>query len=158
MVLDRAPSPPAIDELTKSPRYLYCQCDILDWASQRDAFARSADKFGGIDCVFINAGLAEVGDQIWTDEYDSQGQLKEPNRATIDVDIRALGDTLKLAMYHLRNDSKAGQKKGSGKGRGGSIVMTASLAGYLASAGAPLYSAAKHGVVPYPRLEAISLI
>src|SRR5271170_4673529 len=34
-----------------------------------------------------------------------------------------------------------------GKGRGGSIVMTASLAGYLASAGAPLYSAAKHGIV-----------
>ncbi|KAK1908379.1 hypothetical protein P3342_009228 [Pyrenophora teres f. teres] len=30
---------------------------------------------------------------------------------------------------------------------GGSIVLTASLAGYLASAGAPLYSAAKHGVV-----------
>ena len=29
--------------------------------------------------------------------------------------------------------------------------MTASLAGYLASAGAPLYSAAKHGVVGYMR-------
>lgn len=137
--------------MTKSPRYLYCQCDILDWASQRDAFARGADKFGRIDCVFINAGLAEVGDQIWTDEYNSQGQLQEPNRATIDVDIRALGDTLKLAMYHLRNDSKPGAKRGSGKGQGGSIVMTASLAGYLASAGAPLYSAAKHGVVGHMR-------
>jgi NAD(P)-dependent dehydrogenase (short-subunit alcohol dehydrogenase family) len=34
-----------------------------------------------------------------------------------------------------------------GKGRGGSVVMTASLAGYLASAGAPLYSAAKRGIV-----------
>jgi hypothetical protein len=34
-----------------------------------------------------------------------------------------------------------------GKGRGGSVVMTASLAGYLASAGVPLYSAAKRGIV-----------
>jgi NAD(P)-dependent dehydrogenase (short-subunit alcohol dehydrogenase family) len=56
-------------------------------------------------------------------------------------------------MYHLRTDSDAetGKRKGSGKGSGGSIVMTASLAGYLASAGAPLYSAAKHGVVGYLR-------
>ncbi|KAF2167849.1 hypothetical protein M409DRAFT_21995 [Zasmidium cellare ATCC 36951] len=151
IVLDRAPSPPSIDELTKSPRYLYVQSDILNWASQRDAFARGADKFGRIDAVFVNAGLAEIGEQIWTDVYDSQGKLQEPNRATIDVDIRALGDTLKLAMYHLRNDSKPNEKKGSGKGQGGSIVMTASLAGYLASAGAPLYSAAKHGVVGHMR-------
>ncbi|KAK4495652.1 hypothetical protein PRZ48_012920 [Zasmidium cellare] len=151
IVLDRAPSPPSIEELTRSPRYLYLQCDILDWASQRDAFARGAEKFGRIDAVFVNAGVAEIGEQIWTDVYDSQGKLQEPNRTTIDVDIRALGDTLKLAMYHLRNDSKPGEQKGSGKGQGGSIVMTASLAGYLASAGAPLYSAAKHGVVGHMR-------
>ncbi|RMZ69273.1 hypothetical protein GMOD_00006006 [Pyrenophora seminiperda CCB06] len=47
--------------------------------------------------------------------------------------------TTKLAIHHMR-------KKGK-RGGGGSIVLTASLAGYLASAGAPLYSAAKHGVV-----------
>lgn len=91
-----------------------------------------------------------MGDQIWTDTFDSNGDLAEPNRTTIDVDIRAVGDTLKLAMYHLRAPSSS-SNKGSGKGRGGSIVMTASLAGYLASAGAPLYSAAKHGVVGYMR-------
>lgn len=51
-------------------------------------------------------------------------------------------------MYHLRNDTSKG---GSGKGRGGSIVLTASLAGYLASIQMPLYSAAKHGVVGYMR-------
>lgn len=153
VVLDIASSPKLIEksDLNQSPRFLYCQCDILSWTSQRDAFAQAAQKFGGIDCVFVNAGLAELGEQIWTDVYDSDGKLAEPQRATIDVDIRAVGDTLKLAMYHLRNDSAASAKKGSGEGRGGSIVMTASLAGYLASAGAPLYSAAKHGVVGYLR-------
>jgi NAD(P)-dependent dehydrogenase (short-subunit alcohol dehydrogenase family) len=106
-----------------------------------------------LDCVFVNAGIAEMGEQIWTDELDRNGELEEPDRRTIDIDIRAVGDTLKLAMYHLRNDSdsKSGKRRGSGKGQGGSIVMTASLAGYLASAGAPLYSAAKHGVVGYMR-------
>ncbi len=58
--------------------------------------------------------------------------------------MQAANDTVKLAIYWMRKDAK------HGKGRGGSIVMTASLAGYLASAGAPLYSAAKHG--EYPQL------
>ncbi|PPJ55905.1 hypothetical protein CBER1_03759 [Cercospora berteroae] len=151
IALDKSPKPPAISELTSSSRFLYISCDVLSWTSQRDAFASGAKKFGGIDHVFVNAGVAEYGEQIWTDHYDEKGELAEPNRICIDVDIRAVGDTLKLAMYHLRNDSEPGKQKGSGKGRGGTIVMTASLAGYLASAGAPLYSAAKHGVVGYLR-------
>lgn len=98
--------------------------------------------------MFINAGIGEIEDQIWTDTKDANGDLAEPVRTVIDVDIRAVGDSLKLSMYHLRNDTAEG---GSGKGRGGSIVMTASLAGYLGSDGMPLYSAAKHGVVGYMR-------
>ena len=151
VVLDRAPNPASVSKLKLSNRFMYIPCDITDWASQRNAFSRAATFFGRIDCVFVNAGIAELGEQIWTDEYDHNGELEEPDRKCIDIDIRAVGDTLKLAMYHLRNDNKSGTRKGSGKGQGGSIVMTASLAGYLASAGAPLYSAAKHGVVGYMR-------
>ncbi|EMC92800.1 hypothetical protein BAUCODRAFT_77406 [Baudoinia panamericana UAMH 10762] len=139
--LDRASSPPPVKGLKDSPRFLYVQCDVTNWRSQRDGFAQAAQHFGRLDCVFVNAGVAEMGEQIFTDHRDSDGGLKEPDRRTIDIDIRAVGDSLKLAVYHLRNDS----------GHGGSIVMTASLAGYLASAGAPLYSAAKHGVVGYLR-------
>lgn len=148
VAIDRSPNPPAVKELTDSSHFLYIQCDVTSWSSQRSAFAKAASAFGNIDCVFINAGVAEIGEQIFTDHYDSNGELAEPDRTCIDVDIRAVGDSLKLAMHHLRNDRSG---KGSGKGKGGSIVMTASLAGYLASAGAPLYSAAKHGVIGYLR-------
>ena len=152
VAIDRSAKPPPVSELMDSPRFLYVQCDVTSWPSQRAAFAKAASTFGRIDCVFINAGVAEIGEQIFTDHFDSKGELAEPDRTCIDVDIRAVGDSLKLAMYHLRNDSDSdGKRKGSGKGQGGSIVMTASLAGYLASAGAPLYSAAKHGVVGYLR-------
>lgn len=150
--IDRAANPPSLPQLTNSTRFLYCQCDVTSWTSQRAAFSKAASTFGRIDCVFVNAGVAEIGEQIFTDHYDGNGELAEPDRTCIDIDIRAVGDTLKLAMYHLRNDSDSdGKRKGSGKGQGGSVVMTASLAGYLASAGAPLYSAAKHGVVGYLR-------
>ncbi|WPH03091.1 NAD(P)-binding protein [Acrodontium crateriforme] len=154
VVLDRLASPPSTlpKTLTASSRYLYVSCDVTDWRSQRAAFALAARAFGRLDHVFVNAGVAERGEQIFTDGFDELGELREPDRATIDIDIRAVGDSLKLAIYHLRNDTDIkGKRKGSGKGQGGTIVLTASLAGYLASAGAPLYSAAKHGVVGYVR-------
>ncbi|KIW62611.1 hypothetical protein PV04_10770 [Phialophora macrospora] len=141
IVVDRArPSPAAPASLTSSPRFLFQQCDITSWKQQRAAFEAGVKKFGSIDGVFVNAGIAEFKDQFFKDELDADGLLKEPDRRTVDIDMHAANDTAKLAIHYIR-------KKGSDKKRGGSIVMTASLAGYLASAGAPLYSAAKHGIV-----------
>ncbi|KAK5117954.1 hypothetical protein LTR62_003998 [Meristemomyces frigidus] len=158
VVLDRAPNPsPPLQALLKHEpcRLLYLPCDITSWTSQRAAFATAAKHFGHLDHVFVNAGVAEIGEQIFTDHKDRNGELAEPDRTTIDVDIRAVGDSLKLAIHHLRLNSSSSPSQnpcsGSGAGKGGSIIMTASLAGYLGSAGAPLYSAAKHGVVGYLR-------
>jgi NAD(P)-dependent dehydrogenase (short-subunit alcohol dehydrogenase family) len=95
----------------------------------------------------VNAGIAEYKDQFFKDELDEQGKLQEPDRRVYDVDLAAANDTVKLAIHYLR--------KNKDEKNGGNIVLTASLAGYLASAGAPLYSAAKHGslfrfyVVPF---------
>ena len=138
-VLDR--NPPvrsAPKSLTESDRFVYYQCDLTDWAAQREAFQKTVDKFGSIDNVFVNAGIAEYKDQFFKDELDKDGKLAEPDRRVIEIDTNAANDTVKLALYHMRhrNDGK----------KGGSVVLTASLAGYLASAGAPLYSAAKHGM------------
>lgn len=141
VILDRsAPvASPQTDALTSSPRYLLCQGDICHWNSQRAGFQSAIAKFSHIDAVYVNAGIAEHGDQFFTDTLDSAGELAEPDRRCVDIDLHAADDTVKLAIYWMRKDAK------HGKGRGGSIVMTASIAGYLASAGAPLYSAAKHG-------------
>lgn len=122
---------------TKSDRVLALQCDLTDWASQREAFEAGVQRFGTIDNVFVNAGIAEYKDQFFKDDLDEQCKLKEPDRRVYDVDLAAANDTVKLAIHHMR-------KSRNGK-TGGNIVLTASLAGYLASAGAPLYSAAKHG-------------
>ena len=83
----------------------------------------------------IYLGIAEIGDQFFDETLDDEGKLAEPDRRCLTIDLDAACDTVKLAIYYLRKNQKDG----------GSIVMTASLAGYLASAGAPHYSAAKHG-------------
>lgn len=84
VALDRSPQPPVLPDLTTSPRYRYLPCDVLSSTAQRHAFATAAAtcEGRGIDCVFINAGIAESGEQIWTDSYDDHGQLREPHRAT----------------------------------------------------------------------------
>lgn len=128
-------SPPSTFLTPSNTHQIFFQkCDITSWPALRSAFANTAKHFGRIDAVFINAGIAEYGDQFFDETLDSNGELKEPDRRVLKIDLDAASDTLKLALHHLRKNKD-----------GGSIVMTASLAGYLASAGAGLYSAAKHG-------------
>lgn len=139
ILLDRhQPNPQqAPSSFINSSRVLALQCDLTNWSSQRESFATGFQRFGSIDNVFVNAGIAEYKDQIFKDELDEQGKLKEPDRRVYDVDLAAANDTLKLAIHYMRKDRN--------EKTGGNVVLTASLAGYLASAGAPLYSAAKHG-------------
>jgi NAD(P)-dependent dehydrogenase (short-subunit alcohol dehydrogenase family) len=128
--------------LLASPRFAFAQADITSWASHVQAFETLHRQFQRIDTVFVNAGIAEHGDQFFSSTLDpATGLLSEPDRRVIDVDLQAADDSVRLAIHYLRKNEKDAQ------GKRGSIVMTASLAGYLASAGAPLYSAAKHGVV-----------
>jgi NAD(P)-dependent dehydrogenase (short-subunit alcohol dehydrogenase family) len=132
-IVDRDPPPSSLN--ISSDRLFYQKCDITNWKDQRSAFEAAIAKFGCIDAVFVNAGIAEYKDQFFTDVEDSSGKLAEPDRRTLNIDMDAAADTVKLAIHWLKRNGKDG----------GSIIMTASLAGYLASAGAPLYSAAKHG-------------
>jgi NAD(P)-dependent dehydrogenase (short-subunit alcohol dehydrogenase family) len=120
-----------------SSRLLIHTCNITSWADQRAGFETAYKRFGRIDCVFVNAGIAEHGDQFFTDELDGDGKLKQPDRRVLNVDMDAASDTTKLAIHYLRKNDE-----------GGEIVLTASFAGVLGSAGAPLYSAAKHGTSP----------
>jgi NAD(P)-dependent dehydrogenase (short-subunit alcohol dehydrogenase family) len=79
----------------------------------------------------------EYRDQLFTDELDSDGKLAQPDHRTLTVDLNAAVDTTKLAIHYLKKNGK----------QGGNIILTASIAGYLGFTGAPLYTAAKHGVV-----------
>ncbi|ORY03950.1 hypothetical protein BCR34DRAFT_491966 [Clohesyomyces aquaticus] len=134
VLIDLNAPPPTF---THSPAHLLVHtCNITSWPSQRAGFEAAYKKFGRIDAVFVNAGIAEYQDQFFTDDLDADGKLKEPDRRVLNIDMDAASDTTKLAIYYLRKNKEGGQ-----------IALTASLAGYLASAGAPLYSAAKHGVV-----------
>ncbi|KAF2491106.1 NAD(P)-binding protein [Lophium mytilinum] len=134
-LLDLHP-PPAT--FTHPPYHLlYHRTNVTSWPSLRAGFAATFTKFARIDLVFANAGVAEFAHQFFADTLDSSGQLAAPDHRTLAICLDGVADTVKLGIHYLRKNG----------GEGGAVVLTSSLAGYLASAGAPLYSAAKHGVV-----------
>lgn len=94
----------------------------------------------------IGAGIGFVGDQFFTDNYDTEGKLVAPDRRVLDVNISASSDTIKLAIHYLRKNPN-----------GGSIIVTASIAGYGGTPGAPHYTASKHGMTLKPLNQASQL-
>lgn len=118
VVLDRsAPvQTPQTNPLISSSRFLFQKCDITNWNAQRSAFQAAVDKFGVIDAVYVNAGIAEYKDQFFKDELDADGQLAEPDRRTIDIDLHAADDTVKLAIHWMRKDAEGRSMEREGEG------------------------------------------
>ena len=108
----------------------------VDVSAERDVAALVAlavERFGGLDCMFNNAGVggafAPIGETT-VEEWDF----------TFAVLVRGVF----LGMKHASNRMKA-------QGRGGSIINTASVAGIGGGAGPHAYSAAKAAVANLSR-------
>lgn len=131
---DTHEEPKGHDELFSRPNVHYLKCDISKWDSITSLFefASTLNNSAGIDLVIANAGINEYGDQFSIARRDAAGRFMEPDYRTLDVDLKGAINTVALALAHVQT-------------RGGSIVLTASLAGYQGTGGMPIYSAAKHG-------------
>jgi SDR family mycofactocin-dependent oxidoreductase len=109
--------------------------DVRDFHALKAAMDAGVERFGRLDIVLANAGIAAMGFrqltideelEMWTD--------------VVDVNLNGCFHTAKAAMPHLI----AG-------GRGGSIVFTSSTAGLVGfggmNGGGLGYAASKHGIV-----------
>lgn len=65
------------------------KCDVLVWRELRGVFSHAKKKYGHIDVVFANAGIAGPLDQF-EDKLDEDGELEEPNLVTIDVNLKSV--------------------------------------------------------------------
>lgn len=116
---------------------LYVHADVTSEAEIATAFGRIAERFGGIDVLFNNAGAAEPLD---SDPFDL---------AIFERVQKLLVQSVVLGMkYALPSMIARG---------GGSIVNTASVAGLQAGYGPFAYSVAKGAVVHLSRVAAAAL-
>lgn len=115
------------------------QVDVRDFEALQQALDAGVEQLGRLDIVVANAGIGTVGTKLHKIAEDTWQEM-------IDVNLSGVWKSVKAAVPHLL----AG-------GRGGSIVLTSSVAGLKAYPHTGHYTAAKHGVVGLMRAFAVEL-
>ena len=115
---------------------LAIRSDMASAADSKAALARIAAELGGIDVLFVNAGVGgfaavpEVTEEFWDGVHV--------------VNLRGAFFAMQAALPHLRD--------------GGSIVVTGSIGAVLALPGNAAYASAKAGLRAVARILAVELL
>lgn len=99
--------------------------DVRDLTAMQSAASRAVDRFGGIDVVMANAGIAAYGSVLNVDP--------EAFRRVIDVSVLGVFHTVRATLPEVIK-------------RRGYVLLVSSLAGFVACPGIASYDAAKAGV------------
>jgi rhamnulose-1-phosphate aldolase/alcohol dehydrogenase len=112
------------------------RCDVSDEVDLEESFAFAAKKFGGVDLIVANAGVARTGalEDLELDEF----------RATIDVNLQGTFLTLREGLRQLRL-----------QGTGGNVVVVSSKNVFAPGAEFGAYSASKAGAHQLGKIAAL---
>jgi NAD(P)-dependent dehydrogenase (short-subunit alcohol dehydrogenase family) len=127
------------EPLDANVRAEYVSTDVRDPQAWRALISQTEDRYGGIDFAHLNAGVG----------------LFEPDLTNVTDDQYrwAMGINVDGVVFGARALIPALRRRG-----GGAIVATSSLAGLIAFAPDPVYTAAKHAVIGLVRALAPTLI
>jgi len=104
------------------------RCDVTKKADVDELIAATVQRFGHVDVVVANAGVAER-------DVDCFTMTEEQWDRTINVNLKGVFLTLQAAANQMMK-----------QGRGGRLIAISSIMGEWGSAGAPAYCASKGGV------------
>jgi NAD(P)-dependent dehydrogenase (short-subunit alcohol dehydrogenase family) len=100
------------------------ECDVTDWGELEQAVEGAVERFGGIDVVMANAGVASAG---MTRSIDPRAFER-----TLEVNLMGVWRTVRTCLPHVIE-------------RQGYVLVIASLAAALHSPGMAAYAASKAG-------------
>lgn len=106
-------------------RVLTIAADVRDLAAMESAVAAANDRFGGIDIVMANAGIATYGSVLHVDPEDF--------RTLMDVNVMGVFHTVRATLPSVLE-------------RRGYVLIVSSLAAYSAVPGLASYNASKAAV------------
>ncbi|KAG6866412.1 hypothetical protein C0991_004697 [Blastosporella zonata] len=115
------------------------KCDVTIWDDQVALFELAIAKFGVVDIVVPNAGVAEVGS--FHQVVLKDGKPVKPDAKTIDVNLFGVIYTTHLALHYL--NVKRELKDDTLK----AIVLIGSMASWLGIPRGAMYAASKHAVL-----------
>ena len=119
-------------------RIIASQADVRDLAALTEVVDRGVAELGRLDIVLANAGISTPASTLDMDErvWDEM----------IEINLTGQWKTIKAAVPHIISG-----------GRGGSVVITSSLAAIYANENTAHYSAAKAGLVGFMKVLAKEL-
>ncbi|MHC9295848.1 mycofactocin-coupled SDR family oxidoreductase [Mycobacterium sp. LTG2003] len=120
-------------------RIVTAEVDVRDHDALKRAVDSGVEQLGRLDIIVANAGIGTTGVKLHKIDDDLWQEM-------IDVNLSGVWKTVKAGVPHIL----AG-------GRGGSVVLTSSVAGLKAYPHTGHYVAAKHGVVGLMRTFAVEL-
>ena len=115
----------------KNGAAVFARCDVTKTEDLARTFALAMERFGALDITFNNAGIG--GEDLFAADPGKWARI-------IDVNLTAVIDATRIAVREMKRT-----------GQGGVIINTASLIGLWPMASAPVYGAAKAGVVNFSR-------
>lgn len=135
---EQAASKAAQDLRGRGVRSIAVRADVRDDASVEAFFDAAKSEFGGIDLVFNNAGVYLGGEMkdCTADDW----------RFVLDVNLDGVFRVGQKTAAFLRE-----------QGRGGHVVNTASIGGFLSHGGGLAYAVSKYGVVAYSEAMRVDL-
>ena len=119
-------------------RSIAIRTDVRDDASVTALFEATQSEFGGIDLLFNNAGVYLGGEM--------KDCTQDDWRFVLDVNLEGVFRVGQKIAAFLRE-----------QGRGGYVVNTASIGGFLSHGGGVAYAVSKYGVVAYSEAMRIDL-
>ena len=133
---DREQTVKAVESLDR--RILFERADVRDLGRLTEVAAAGFAEFGRIDIICANAGVCSTGPALEMSE--------DVWSAMIDINLSSVWKTVRAVAPYLVEG-----------GRGGSIVLTSSMAGLTGLPNLAHYTAAKHGLVGLMRALAVEL-
>jgi NAD(P)-dependent dehydrogenase (short-subunit alcohol dehydrogenase family) len=122
--IDEAPLKELAAELGED-KVVTAVCDVCDLPSMEAAVARGIERFGGIDLVLANAGIASYGSVRAIDPAAF--------KRVLDINVLGVFHTVRAALPSLIE-------------RKGYVLVVSSLAAFAAAPGLAAYNASKAGV------------
>ncbi|KWX67026.1 SDR family oxidoreductase [Mycobacterium sp. NAZ190054] len=119
------------------------QCDVSDPAQIDTAVGLCADRLGGLDLAFLNAGITID----WSGDIGSLDLAQYRHSVGVNLDGVVFG--ARAAVRTMRKHSAGGADR--------AILATASLAGLMPWHPDPVYSLGKHAVIGFMRSIAPNL-
>ncbi|MFX3633200.1 MAG: SDR family NAD(P)-dependent oxidoreductase [Candidatus Pristimantibacillus sp.] len=117
---------------------VFVKTDVSSEADMENLVAITVEKFGKLDGIVNNAGIA--------------ASYRPTHEYTVEEYDRLTAINLKSVFLGMKYGVKGILKS---KSTGGFVINVASMAGILGNAGMGLYTASKHGVVGYTKTAAL---